>query len=137
MSLIAVVSVAVALAIAVAYLAWTQRRSLRWPSDAELLEGMRREGVDLSKPHTIEFHLHFPSRQAALDAERAVVTEGYEARVSAGEGLRVAILCAKRSLVPNKSELRAISAQLVALAGQYGGTYEGWFPPHQAGGGGA
>jgi len=124
------------LALAVAYLAWTQRRSLRWPGDAELLDGMRNEGVDLSKPHAIEFHLHFPSRQVALDAERAAVAEGYETQVSAGEGLPVAILCAKRSLVPNKSALRAIRAQLDALARQYGGTYEGWIPPHETGGGG-
>jgi len=133
MSLIVIVSIAVALALAVEYVAWIQRRSLRWPSDADLLEGMRRDGIDLSKPHTIEFHLHFASREVALEAERAVVAEGYETQVSAGEGLPTAILCAKRSLVPNKSELRAVRAQLVALARRYGGTYEGWFPPHRAG----
>ena len=137
MSLIAIVSVAIAIALAVAYLALTQRRSLRWPSDTELLEGMRRDGIDLSKPYAIEFHLHFPSRQVALEAERAVIAEGYEAQVGAGEGLPTAIVCAKRSLVPSKAELRAVRSQLAALAHRYGGTYEGWLPPHQVGGGGA
>ena len=128
MSMLVVVVVVVAmLAVAVAYLARVQRNSTRWPSDAEGLAELRRNGIDLSKPRAFEFYLHFPSREIALKAERVIADEGYEVQVSAGPGLPVAILCATKSLVPREEELRAVRAQLVALSHKFGGSYEGWF----------
>lgn len=136
MMLIAIVAVVLALVVAVALLARQQRASVRWPSDAEGLEEMRRRGVDLSKPCAFEFHLHFSSREVAVDAERAIVGEGYEAKVSGGPGLPVAIVCVKKSLVPTEAELLAVRMQLVALSRRYGGSYQGWFGSGQPGGSG-
>ena len=128
MSLTSIVVVGLVLMAALAWLAWRQRRSLRWPGDAECLEIMRQEGVDLSKPRRIEFHLHFPTPQAALEAARAVEAEGFASQVGAGPGLPDAILCASKILMPNKAEFRAVRKQLGAVARNHGGTYMGCFP---------
>lgn len=128
MSVTSIVVVSLVAMAALAWLAWRQRRSLRWPGDAECLEIMRQEGVDLSKPRRIEFHLHFPSREAALEAERAVAAAGFASQVGGGPGLPDAILCASKVLMPNKAEFRNVRKQLGAVARQHGGSYKGCFP---------
>jgi len=129
MNIFVIVSAVLVSAIALACLAWMQRRGLNWPSDAECLEIMRQEGIDMSKPRSLEFHLLFPSRQVAVDAEHAVVGAGYEAQVfGGGPGAASSGIVARKVLVPTKAELLAVRRQLAPLSRKYGGTYQGCFP---------
>lgn len=123
----AIVAVVLALVAGFALLEWRQRASSRWPTDAEGLEDMRRRGVDLSKPCEFLFHLHFPSREVAVEAQQEMAREGYEAKVSAGPGAPHNIVCVKKSLVPTEAELRAVHRHLATLSRKYGGRYQGWF----------
>jgi hypothetical protein len=127
-NVIVVAAIVVALVLVLAYIEWASRRHLRWPSDAECIDIMRQGGADLSKARTLEFHLHFPSRQVAIDAERAVVAAGYEAQVCAGPGAPHNLLVARKSIMPTKAELLVVRKQLVALSRKYGGTYQGCSP---------
>jgi hypothetical protein len=129
MSVYVVVAVVLALVLTLGYLEWASRRNMRWPSDAECIEIMRQEGVDLTKPRVLEFYLLFPSRQVAVDAEPSVIAAGYEARVcGGGPGAASASIVARRLLVPTKAELLAVRGQLVPLSRKYGGTYQGCYP---------
>jgi len=120
---------ALALIAILVYIGWRQRRSLRWPSDAECLEIMRQEGIDLSRPRTLEFWLNFPSREAALGAQPAAVAAGFEASVAGGgPGSPQPALIARKLLLPTKAELSAVRATLVEVARKHGGTYVGCFP---------
>ena len=130
MSAFAIVAVTiVALVAALAYINWTQRRSLRWPSDDDCLRIMQQEGVDLSRPHMLEFWLNFPSREAASSASPEAVAAGFEARVfGGGPGSPTPGLVATKLLLPTKAELSAVRTRLTELAGKYGGNYMGCFP---------
>jgi hypothetical protein len=121
-------TVGLAVLAAVALLAWTQHRALRWPSDAECAEILRQEGVDPSKPRMIDFHVHFPSREMALRAERAIQDLGFEVHVGGGPGSPRAILCARKMLLPTKAALRAVRRELGPLSRTFGGSYQGCLP---------
>src|SRR5690349_9494994 len=115
---------AVAVIAILVYIGWSQHRSLRWPSDAECLEIMRQEGIDLSSPRMLEFWLNFPSREAALGAQPAAVAAGFEANVAGGgPGSAQPSLIVRKLLLPTKAELSAVRATLVEVARQHGGTY--------------
>jgi hypothetical protein len=129
MSIYVIVAVVLVSVLVLGYLEWASRRNLGWPSDAECIEIMRQEGVDLSKPRTLEFHLLFPSRQVAVDAEPTVIAAGFEAQVfGGGPGAASSGIVARRLLLPTKVELLTVRRQLTPVARKYGGTYQGCYP---------
>lgn len=103
-----------------------RRRDDRNPSDGDVLAYLRKNGSDLSKPHTVEFFLHFPMRTSALRAAESIEAAGFRTFVGPGPGTEYHVLCATREMIPVKAELAAIRARFDMLASSFGGTYEQW-----------
>ncbi len=115
--------VAVALAIV---LVLRRKRARRKPTDAEVLARLRKQGSDLSKPHRVEFFLHFPTRTSAVRAAESVQAAGFSTELGLGTGTEHHVVCATREMVPDKSALADIRARFDVLASSFGGTYEQW-----------
>src|SRR5262245_5883758 len=49
--------------------------------DQQVLDQLREAGSDLSKPHAMEFYLHFPSEESANVVALRVKAEGFNAEV--------------------------------------------------------
>src|SRR5690242_4175586 len=130
MSFWAICLTAIAALVAVfAYVEWSQRRHLRWPSDKECVEIMRQDGVDLSQPRMLEFWLDFPSRDLASKAIPEATAQGFEASVSGGgPGSPQPLLVVRKQLIPATVELAQVRERLTPLARKYGGSYRGCFP---------
>jgi|SRR6266508_3785681 len=127
MSVLAALAIVVLIAAAVAAgLVVYQQRARGNPNDREVLESLRREGSDLTKPHFVEFFLHFPTRTAALCAAEAIEAAGFKTGVGPGPATAYHVLVASKEMVPVESELGAIRARFNAIAVALGGTYEFW-----------
>jgi len=96
-------------------------------SDAAVVEQLRSSGSDLSKPHSIEFYLYFPTESKAQWAARRLEYQGFHAAVSPPEaGIPEWRLLATRIMQPDPKELADLRAMLDDLAGSQGGVYDGW-----------
>jgi hypothetical protein len=103
------------------------RARLGMDGDAATLRQLEKAGSDLSKPHTIEFFLYFPSEPAALEAAASLRLEGYTAEVRVGGGDGDRWLCfATLTVLPAHATLVGAREQLQRLAAELGGEYDGW-----------
>ena len=130
------------IAIAAVLVAWfLLRRWLRRPrtrsaqygeaeADRAVLEQLRRDGVDLTRPRTIEFFLYFPSREAAESAGHALREDGFTIG-EAGERSEEQkwLVLATRTMAPELAALTEARRVLDVVAGRYGGEYDGWGTP--------
>jgi len=103
----------------------SQRRPRR-PGDRDVLQRLRQDGSDLSQPHSVEFFLHFPTREVALRIADVVSADGFKASIGPGGGSTYHILLAAKEMVPVASEIAVIGMRFAGLAAAEGGTYEGW-----------
>lgn len=123
MSLVALLALLIVIA-AVLVIAAQHRGG--WASDRDVLEQLRRDGSDLSRPHPVEFFFHFASRDIALKVAEILSSEGFATSVGPGAGSRYQILLASKVIVPLASDLAALRARFAILSAAEGGTYEGW-----------
>ena len=95
--------------------------------DEKVLAQLKKAGSDLSKPHTIQFYLYFPSAEAANAAAVKVQTLSFAVvRVDkAAKGDDWLLLASKR-MVPGKEAITKVSSELTAVAKDGKGDYDGW-----------
>ena len=94
--------------------------------DALVLLRLRATGSDLSKPHSINFFIYLPTREAALNIADRIRAKGFGARVD-HEGPGPNWLClGTKSMVPDLAAIEAAGADFDEMARCLGGEYDGW-----------
>ncbi|EEF60898.1 ribonuclease E inhibitor RraB [Pedosphaera parvula] len=94
--------------------------------DETVIIQLRKAGSDLSKPHTIDFYLYFPSESAAEEAATRMRLTGYTVEVKrAAKGDHWLCLGTKQ-VIPELSTIQAITRDLDGLAKSLHGDYDGW-----------
>ena len=93
--------------------------------DEWALDQLKEAGADLSKPHKLEFQLHFPTQSAAEQAAPRLKVAGYE--VAMKDDAQEGWLCvATKTMIPDLSALQKIHGELDSVATFFGGRYDGW-----------
>jgi regulator of RNase E activity RraB len=102
----------------------------QWSSVAEedqkVLDQMREAGSDLSKPHAMEFYLHFPTEEAANLVAMRVEAEGFHAEVKEERPGRAWLCYVTKMMVPEGTMITAIGHRFTVLANEFQGEYTGW-----------
>ncbi|KQV88164.1 ribonuclease E inhibitor RraB [Pelomonas sp. Root1237] len=95
--------------------------------DVRMLSQLRRAGSKLDQPHKIDFFLHLPEHGAASVVAEILSMRDFSAVVLPdAEGKASWTVQASRTLIPGANSLVEIRQQLSRLAGEHGGTYDGW-----------
>ena len=117
------VTIAVIVLAAGAFFWWNGREAT---PDVAGLSKLRQAGSNLRSPHSMEFFLYFPSKEAAQRASLELTREGFVVEVkpsasSSGSWLTLA----KKNMVPAVAELVQIRESLSKLAATEHGQYDG------------
>lgn len=95
--------------------------------DVRVLSQLRRAGSKLDQPHKIDFFLHLPDHGTASTVAEILSMRDFAAVVVPNPaGMASWTVHASRTLIPRATSLVEIREQLARLAGEHGGTYEGW-----------
>ncbi|MDJ0908039.1 MAG: ribonuclease E inhibitor RraB [Woeseiaceae bacterium] len=100
-----------------------------WDPDAAVIEQLRQEGSDLSKPHPIEFFLYFQSEAAAVSACTTLEGDGFTVSPQSSAATDDYLCTATKEVVPVLEEMHRLRAELESLASGLGGEYDGWGTP--------
>lgn len=106
-----------------------QGRAHREQMDREVIQSLRKNGSNMSKPHRLEHHFiadtNDPLRSLAVD-ELTVgyeATEVIEAEYQGGTYYYVDLM---KAIVPTEANIFAESKRMNTLARRYGVQYDGW-----------
>ncbi len=102
--------------------------------DLAVLRRLKELGSDLSKPHTVDFFLYFPSEEQAKSAASEIEREGYAVRVDCVPPPWWRRLFSKpvwgcyvtKSMVPEEEAILERSAWFDGIAQRFCGEYDGW-----------
>lgn len=83
---------------------------------------LRERGDDLTQPRLVAFLIRFQEQDALPSFAQAAAHAGYDVAVDL-EGMLVACT---RTMAPELPALASVRDQLSAIAGEFGGTYDGW-----------
>jgi hypothetical protein len=103
---------------------WARRTAV--DKDALVIQQLQRQGSDLTKAHSVEFFLYFPSEQAGATAAERIRAAGFVASVSRSSYDQTWLCLATKDMVLTPQTLRDIRTQFEALASSLGGEYDGW-----------
>jgi regulator of RNase E activity RraB len=93
--------------------------------DGATLDALAHAGSNLSRVHTIEFFLYFPTQAAAEQAAAALRSE-FTVEVRPPDDGSDWLCFATRAMRPELAPLRALRERFTALAEAGGGAYDGW-----------
>ena len=94
--------------------------------DQLVLVQLHKSGSDLSKPHSIEFFLYFPTQSVAEDASYHIRDAGFEVEVRRAARGNSWLCFATKTMVASLPDLQRIRRNFMALAGSMNGEYDGW-----------
>jgi hypothetical protein len=101
----------------------------RKSGDALVLAQLVTAGSDLSKPHSIEFFLYFPTDEAAQKAAEEIRRKGFGTKVErAAQGPNWLCLATK-AMVPDLGAIEGIRVDFDRIAQSFAGKYDGWGTP--------
>jgi regulator of RNase E activity RraB len=95
------------------------------PDEAVIVQ-LQKAGSDLSKPHTLDFYLYFPSQSAAEQAATRMRQTGYAAEVKTAAKGNDWLCLGTKKVIPELSTIQGITRDLNALARSLQGDYDGW-----------
>lgn len=99
----------------------------RKDADERVLDRLRTEGMDLTKPRTVEFFLYFGKEEDARKAADQIKALGFQIDIQKPAGSAPNWLChASKSMVPDLASLRQIRLQFDPIATSQSGVYDGW-----------
>ena len=97
--------------------------------DALVLVQLKEAGSDLSKPHSMEFFLYLPTKEAAEKAADQIRSKGFGVKVEqADQGANWRCLATKW-MVPDFATIESIRTDFDQVARSLGGKYDGWGTP--------
>jgi regulator of RNase E activity RraB len=93
--------------------------------DYKVIEALKDNGSDVSKPHEIDFFLDFEKLEQAAPVAQAMDKDGFNVRMfENGDGTFT--IEAKKVLIPSLETMQDITKKLSALTKNHGGKYDGW-----------
>jgi hypothetical protein len=95
------------------------------PDEAVIIQ-LRKAGSDLSKPHTIDFYLYFPSESAAEQAAARIRQTGFAAEVKRAAKGDDWLCLGTKKVIHELSTIQGITRDLNELANSLHGDYDGW-----------
>lgn len=96
-------------------------------SDAAVVAQLAKAGSDLSKPHSIDFYLYFPTESGAKWAADRLAYMKFQVEVRPPqENIPQWQLLATRSMRPDVKELEELRAEFNDLTAIQHGVYDGW-----------
>ena len=95
-------------------------------ADDPALNQLKRAGVDISKPHKLQFKLRFQAQPAANQAADSLKGAGYEVELKPDPRSGGALCVASKSIVPEPAAIEKTRAELESVAKPLNGTYGGW-----------
>jgi hypothetical protein len=103
-----------------------QRQNDSW--DARLIDQLRKRGSDPYKPHDVDFFLAFPTPDGAMEVERQLEAEGFDAEIvdTPDNGELRYVLHAHKSMQLTVPDMQELSRRLTDAASQRQGRYDGW-----------
>lgn len=115
-----------------AYRIWQNLQKLRnqrndsW--DARLIDQLRKRGTDPFKPHDVDFFLAFPTPEGAMDVEKMLKSEGFDAEIvdTPDNGELRYVLHAHKSMQLTVPDMQELSRRLSEAATERKGRYDGW-----------
>jgi len=93
--------------------------------DAKVIEALKNNGSDITKPHEIDFFLDFEKFESAAPVAQSMDKDGFKVKMYKNDDGTYTIE-AKKTLVPSLSNMIEITNKLNSLTEQYGGNYDGW-----------
>jgi len=102
--------------------------------DLAVLRKLKELGSELSKPHTVDFFLYFPSEEQAKSAVSEIEREGYVVRVDPVSppwwrrffSKPEWSCCATKSMVPEEETILETGVWFDGIAKRFCGEYDGW-----------
>lgn len=94
--------------------------------DGATLDELARAGSQLTRDHTVEFYLYFPTEAAAETVAASLRAEGFTTDVHRIEPDKDWTLLASCRMKPEMAALRAARVRFTALVQAHGGSYDGW-----------
>ena len=96
--------------------------------DARLIDQLRKRGSDPFKPHDVDFFLAFPTPDGAMDVERQLKADGFDAEIvdTPDNGELRYVLHAHKSMQLTVPDMQALSRRLTDAATERQGRYDGW-----------
>jgi hypothetical protein len=96
-------------------------------ADQQVLDALRMNGADLSKPTETLFYLYLPTEVEADTVAAALRNDGFEAEVSPpADGYTMWLCRATIEMVPELGAIHQLRDRFTALAAAHGGEYDGW-----------
>ena len=94
--------------------------------DQQVLDQLKKAGSDLSKPHSIEFFLYFPTEFSANEAAKDVKVEVDDVNVRLGADKENWLCFAAKRMVPDHDKLVGLRRRFNEIAIKGDGVYDGW-----------
>jgi regulator of ribonuclease activity B len=96
--------------------------------DSRLIDQLRKRGSDPFKPHDVDFFLAFPTPDGAMEVERQLKGEGFDAEIvdTPENGELRYVLHAHKSMQLTVPDMQELSRRLTDAATQRQGRYDGW-----------
>jgi hypothetical protein len=94
--------------------------------DEATLVQLRKAGSDLTKPHTMDFYLYFPSESAARQAAARMEETGFQVEVKKAAKGNDWLCLGTKKVIPELSTIQGMTRDLSSLAKSLGGDYDGW-----------
>jgi hypothetical protein len=96
--------------------------------DARLIDQLRKRGSDPFKPHDVDFFLAFPTPDGAMEVERTLKAESFDAEIvdTPENGELRYVLHAHKSMQLTVPDMQELSRRLTEMARERAGRYDGW-----------
>jgi Regulator of ribonuclease activity B len=104
-----------------------KQRATEQPTlDEWALDQLKQAGEDLSRPHSLEFQLIFPTQPAAEQAASQIKADGFDVTVKPGGQDGEWLCAASKMMVPEIAVITKIHQDFDGIAASFGGRYDGW-----------
>ena len=94
--------------------------------DAQVVQSLKDNGSDLSKPHPIDFYFYFRDRMSAEKLRDELTGPGWKLDVHQTPDSSDWTVIASTVMVPDLQAISELTVKFNALSSELGGEYDGW-----------
>ena len=93
--------------------------------DFKVIEALKENGSNLSKPHEIDFFFDFEKFEQAAPVAQVIEKDGFKVKMLENDDGTYTIE-AKKTLIPSFNVMSEITKNFTSLTNVHGGNYDGW-----------